>query len=389
MQDAIHQTVLSIYDAVADDALWPDVLQRFADQLDAVGCIVFEWQGEPHERRLAAPIASQYYDPSAIDTYVAKCFADEARDQDIFEAHSLRQDSIDLIEDDVLASSVSALKQRSNVQTLRKLGILHRAAGLLNKDNTAISRFSVQLADTRGRLTTDQRVHLAAVLPHIAKALDLGRAGRQLAMEHQSLLAAMNRLTIGVCILDARGRIVAANEEFRRQLDDQQAFLLRPNGTLELTRPEDQRLFENLKEHALNHGRFGARPRKESISTDIDSFLCIEVVPLNKSEEIGARRFGGYALYSTDTSLPVHCSTLPIQRAFGLTDAELALVDAIAEGLTNAQIAERRDRSVATINAQVKSILSKTQCATRTQFVRLMMSFGANYVADPKKDRGA
>jgi DNA-binding CsgD family transcriptional regulator len=52
----------------------------------------------------------------------------------------------------------------------------------------------------------------------------------------------------------------------------------------------------------------------------------------------------------------------------------------VAEGLTNAQIAERRDRSIATINTQVKSILSKTQCLTRAQFVRLVLGFGTNFI---------
>ena len=285
----------------------------------------------------------------------------------------------------MLAPTVSDLKKLPNVQVLQKLGILHRAAGLLNKDNTTVSRFSVQLADTRGRLSTSERVHMAAILPHIAKALDLGRPAQQLAAEHRSMLAAMDRLTIGVCILDTKGRVVQTNEEFKRQQETYPVFHTTHAGSLGLKKSEDQRSFETLKDHVFNHGRFGARPRKEAIATDDLNFLCIELAPLDKSQEIGAKRFGGFILYSTDTSLPVHCNTLPLQRAYNLTEAELALVDMVAEGLTNAQIAERRNRSVATINAQVKSILSKTQCSTRTQFVRLMMTFGTNFVANTNK----
>ncbi len=381
VQSNVHATVLGIYDAVADSSLWPDVLQGFAEQIDAVGCIVFEWDFDSLERKLTAPIASSYYDTDVLETYVEKCAADEAKSQDIFEAHSLAQDEIDLIEDDVLAPSIEELRQMPNVQVLQKFGILHRAAGLLNKDNTAVSRFSVQLADTRGRLTGDERVHMAAILPHIAKALALGRPATQLASLHHSMLAAMDRLTIGVCILDAKGRVVMKNNEFSRQQDAHRVFFESANGILQMSKPDDQKRFAALKEHALNHGQYGARPRKEAISTADDSFLCIEVSPLNKSHEIGSKVFGGFILYSTDTNLPFSCTTRPIQQAYGLTEAELALVDMISTGLTNAQIAERRDRSVATINAQVKSILTKANCSTRTQFVRLMMSFGTDYVA--------
>ena len=69
-----------------------------------------------------------------------------------------------------------------------------------------------------------------------------------------------------------------------------------------------------------------------------------------------------------------------MKAAYGLTDTEMSLVDAIADGLTNAQIAEMRNRALPTINAQVKSILSKTQCSTRTQFVRLLTGFGGEYL---------
>lgn len=380
MNDLIHDTVLSIYDTVADATLWPDVLQRFAEQINAVGCIVFEWDGSSQQRKLSASITSSYYDPVAIDTYISKCFKDEAYNQDVFEAHSLAQDRIDLIEDDVLASTLTDLKKLPNVQVLQKLGVLHRAAGLLNKDNTTISRFSVQFSNNRGRLTTDERNHMAAILPHIAKALDLGRPAQQIALEHRSMLAAMDRLTIGVCILDPKGCVVVSNEEFRRQQETYLAFETLQNGVLQLINAEEQKTFETLKDHALNHGQFGARPRKEAVATNDQNFLCIEVTPLNKSIEMGSKRFGGFILYSTDTSLPMHFNSILLKRIYKLTDAELSLVDMIAQGLTNAQIAELRQRSVATINAQVKSILSKSHCATRTQFVRLMMSFGVSYI---------
>ncbi len=380
MQTDTHDTILSIYDAVADDTLWPNVLQKLATRINAVGCIVFEWHTTLDSRQLVAPLASANYDLAAIETYIEKCYEHEVRDQDIFESHSLAQDQIDLIEDDVLAPGIAGLKQLPNVQTLQKLGILHRAAGLLNKDNTAVSRFSVQLADKRGRLTPEERARLTAILPHIAKALDLGRPAKQLALEHQSMLAAMDRLTIGVCILDTGGRVVLENEEFKRQRNAYPVFLKTQNGVLRLRKPDDQKHFAALLENVFNHGKFGARPRKEAISTSESSFLCVEVAPLNKVLDITSKVFGGFIVYSTDTSLPIHCNALPMQRAYGLTDAEMNLVDLIAEGLTNSQISERRERSVPTINTQVKSILAKTHCATRTQFVRLMMSFGANFL---------
>ncbi|MEX0308393.1 MAG: LuxR C-terminal-related transcriptional regulator [Ruegeria sp.] len=380
MEEVHKETILNIYDAAADTELWPEVLQKIAWQVGAVGCIVFEWQEFLNKRKLAVSAASSFYEVPQIEKYIARFCVEETRDQDIFEAHSLKTDQINLIQDDVLAPTISELRALSNVATLEKLGIRHRAAGLLNKDNSAQFRFSTQLGLDRGRLSEEEQNVIGQILPHVAKAFDLGRPVAQLARVHQSLLAAMDRLIIGVCILDSRGNLVVENEEFRRQRDEYRVFYFDKSGTLRLFKTEWEQRFEALQRDVFNHGKFGARPRKEAIAADENVYLCVEVVPLHNSSEIGTKSFDGFIVYSSDTSKPLNCQTLPIRHTFGLSETELSLVDAIALGLTNTQIAERRNRSVATINAQVKSILSKTSCSTRTQFVRLMMSFGTDFV---------
>ncbi|MEM9715622.1 MAG: hypothetical protein AAF826_03795, partial [Pseudomonadota bacterium] len=243
MGDDTQDFILRLYDAATDNSIWPVVLQDFADRINAVGCIVFEWDNSAGQPTLTAPICSAHYDPEAVSTYIERCFTHEARDQDIFEAHSLVSDRIDLIEDDVLAENDTALDLLPNVQVLQKLGIRHRAAGLLNKDNRATARFSIQLGADRGRFITDERLQIATILPHIAKALDLGRPAQQLAATQRSMLSAMDLLTIGVCILDPQGRIVYENEEFARQRDAYPVFSTDRNGALELNKSADQKRF--------------------------------------------------------------------------------------------------------------------------------------------------
>lgn len=221
------------------------------------------------------------------------------------------------------------------------------------------------------------------VLPHIAKALELGQPAAQLALAHRSLVAAMDRLRIGVCILDGRGNVVLTNKEFQRQREAYGAFRIDARGRLRLHNGADQQRFAALMSDALNHGRFGARPRKEAIATTSESAisaLCIEISPLDQVEDLGSAGLGGSILYSIDTNLPIDCDAAPMRRAFRLTETEAVLAELLGEGFTNAQIAERRSRSVETVNVQVKSLLAKTQAANRTQFTRLMMNFGVNFL---------
>ena len=376
-----NETILRIYDSASDARLWPGVLQHVAERVNAVGSIVFEWQREEANSILTASFASVGYDRAVLNDYLVKRYKEEARDQEIFERHSLLKDDIDLVDDQVLAGSVDELRRLRNVEVLQKMGILHRSAGLLNKDNKAISRFSLQFAAARGRMTPEERQYMATILPHLAKALDLGRPAVELNVQEKGMLAALDQLSIGICILDPSSRLVQTNFEFRRQIDAHRVFEIDANGTLRMVHSDHEAVFANLKHHALNHGKFGARPRKEAITAASNAVLCVEVVPLDRAVEIGSSIFGGYTVFSVDTSLPFRCDTTSLRAAFQLTKTETLVCDLIAMGLSNAQIAERRERSIETINTQVKSILTKTGCNSRTQLVRLMMSFGGNFLS--------
>ncbi|MEL6997896.1 MAG: helix-turn-helix transcriptional regulator [Pseudomonadota bacterium] len=387
MSDDTRSLILDVYDTVADPSLWQGVLDRFAKALDAKGFVIFELNGYGDDRVLSASHYSSYHQPDLLQAYIDVYREWELKDQDTFEAHSLAADGIDLIDDSVLATSDEELFKIPNAAQLLDYGIRHRHAGLLNKDNTTRSRFSVQLAADRGRLTPEEQDRMRIVLPHIAKALDLGRPAARLVAEHRGMIEAMDRLRIGVCILDATGRAITTNQEFDRQRDAYGAFRVDHDGRLRLHDEADHGQFQALMQDAFNHGKHGARPRKEAvpISRDGESgALSVELVPIENIAEMGSTRLDGVILYSLDTSQPVQCDSTLLRHIYGLTGAESQLIEMLSEGLTNAEIAERRARSVATVNAQIKSLLSKTQCTNRTQLVRLLMDFGVDYLVAPR-----
>lgn len=388
MTQEIRDLTLEIYDAIADPLAWTGVLDQLVERIGAQGSIIFEWSQGDGNMSLTAPFHSGFYTNAALNTYLVKCQHLEAKDQEILRKKTRSHDEIEILDDTLLAPSVKELRSQEHVQKLMRLGIFHRAAGILNKDNPWISLFSVQLAANRKPLDEVERKYLSQLLPHIAKALDLSLPMRQLQERYQGVLSAIDCLNIGVCVLDRRGMIVARNQEFQRQQETYRTFRISPDGKLTITDRLGQKILESLMSDLHQHGKFGARPRKESIVSHLLEPLCIELSPLRKSGEIGTRVFDGFILCSTDTGLPVSCNTRLVQQAFGLTSAETSLVDAIGQGLTNPEIADRRGRSVATVNAQTKSILLKSNCSNRTQFVRAMMRFGASFLStdsDSKK----
>jgi pimeloyl-ACP methyl ester carboxylesterase/DNA-binding CsgD family transcriptional regulator len=63
-----------------------------------------------------------------------------------------------------------------------------------------------------------------------------------------------------------------------------------------------------------------------------------------------------------------------LRKAFGLTGAEADVVHRLVECCSVTEIATRRQRSVDTIRAQIKSILSKTDTHSQVELVRLALS---------------
>lgn len=370
--------VLQVYQAVSDPDGWQDVLDRIVDHFGAHGCLIHEWTTQGNERRLWAPMISTNYDRTRLDAYLTTYHEWEARDHDRIDVHLLSSDGIDITSEKTLYEDESEYLDRPHVKWLLNRGIRHRTGSLLDKDNPFRARFSVTLGEERGPFDDAEIALIKELLPHVAKALELARPTGVAERNNQALLAIIDRLTIGVCLLDSEGRRVLSNAEFDRQGEVHGVFRDDGHGRLALPEHADRKHFAALLTDALSHGRFGARPRKEAIVVEMpgsDSCLCIEVVPLEKSAEIGTRPFNGALVFSRDTAQPMEVDMDLVKRAFSLTAAESAVIDLVCKGMTNVEIAEQRARSVETINAQVKAILAKTRALNRTQLVRLLGNF--------------
>ncbi|MEM7524530.1 MAG: helix-turn-helix transcriptional regulator [Pseudomonadota bacterium] len=402
MSDIADDFILDIYNTVANPAGWPGVLDRLCDDVGARTFILFELVGDQTSgqtsdqtgRRLREIQINTLFDRAMIRQYMKMTQALELEEQDRVEARATKADEIDIVPDSAIFPDEASLTERPNVKALMALDIRHRAFGLLEKDTRMRGRFSVTHSPGHGPMRAEEAARLAAALPHIAKALSLGRPAIALAAENRRLIAAMDRLGVGVCILDNRRRVALANAEFDRQKDARGAFQVARDGRLSLTDAADNARLDRLIDDLGAHGRCGARPRKEAVITGGArniagrGALCIEVAPLERADDLGSTRLDGAILYIVDAARPLTLDIAPLRAAFALTAAEAAIAELLCEGLTNAEMAERRGRSTATINMQVRTLLAKTDCANRTQFARLALNFGMDFMRRDNAGQG-
>jgi len=217
-----------------------------------------------------------------------------------------------------------------------------------------------------------------AILPSPVKMKGLVSHAHHLAQLQQGLMAAINRLSLGVCILNHACNVIDMNQEFERQVQAYDAFRLGPTGKLDFASGCNR---DGLS--SLLIGNNQSRLHKEVLPV-LDGgetrALCIDIETLLSVHENGEEKADGAIIYSMDTSLMSEVNVDPLAKTYELTPTEAKLSKMVCEGMTNVQIAEIRGRAVDTINAQVKSVLAKTRCTNRTQLVRLMTSFGTDFL---------
>ncbi|MEL6922339.1 MAG: hypothetical protein AAFO77_15225, partial [Pseudomonadota bacterium] len=342
-----NEIVLDIYDSAIDPKRWPGTLTRVAEYVGGQGAFLFELKNMDGEQYIGARHFSSNYDETKVTEYLSQHQHDEMRDQLVFAHHSKKSDEIVLIGDQVLAPTTSELMDRANVRTMQKFGILHRAGALLNKDIIYKDRFAVQFTADQGPLNPDKARRSGLIMPHLAKALDIGRATMQLSEKYISLANSINFLRIGVCILDANGNVVLRNTEFDRQIDVFGTFKVRHDGRLSLNTPDEGDMFEGLVKNRIA-APFGGRPRKQAIvpsSSELNKFQCIEVMPVESHYDFGGDLAGGVVVFSIDTTKHFEFDMDTIAHIYNLTQSERAVLASLSDGHTNKAIADIRGTS--------------------------------------------
>lgn len=77
-----------------------------------------------------------------------------------------------------------------------------------------------------------------------------------------------------------------------------------------------------------------------------------------------------------------------VREAFGLTQAEVEVVEAVTEGRPLKDVAEARGRSLETVKTQMKSILAKTETHSQSELVRVILGL-MDLMAHPDRSTGA
>lgn len=372
-----HALVQDIYDAALSPDRLPDVLQEMCDRIGAYGAMVFDCTMQNGTRQVGLRHLSRVYDADFVQAYVDEYNAAEVADQDRLADLSSTGDDINLIHDKRLYTNT--VLPGPNVDAMRRRGVSDRFGALLSKESWNTDRFAFQFAIGSPLPDPETVSHAEQTLSHLAKSLSMGRNMVQMQALNHALTGYLDGLPIGVAVVGAQGHLHFANTEMMRVAQDNAALTITPAKQFRFDDADAKAALMRLMTDEQAHGTCGARPRHEAVFVKNmdDNGLFIEICPLSKHPELEGFGNGTRLITVLDSTVAHAVNADVVARFFPLSASEIAVLDMISQGHSNSEIAEMRDRSVETVNSQLKSLLRKTNARNRTELVRVAVGLSA------------
>lgn len=268
--------------------------------------------------------------------------------------------------------SRSDLDSRADYAYLRrKIGAGERLGVRLNRDRVWFDGLSLA---GYGPSAPSSNANLAAILPHLTKSAEMGRAIRALRLKANSATAALNRVRVGLVAVLPSAEVIWKNNAATEILERTDALATSPQNRLLCN---ETSLTEELAHHcaAVSATAVGDGATSEHLMTlprrDDGPALLLDISPLRGSdtefEEDGA------LLTLVD---PAALPQMPVRRfarLHGLSPAEAQICALLLDGNPVNDIAEKRNRSPVTVKNQIATILAKTGADNRADLIRLAL----------------
>lgn len=225
-----------------------------------------------------------------------------------------------------------------------------------------------------GPYSDAEKRSLQDVLPHLSRAAELHRIFTSLNERFGAVLAVLDKLLVGLVILDDKGRVVVANESARRTCDNTRNLKLTTDRMLHTTDEDNDRLLQRFIAStgatSIGAGK-SAGGRMEIARRSGRLPLLLEVMPIRDDGLPDGDNVRGSAVFIIDPDQSEVLSTEGLSRIFGLTLAEQQVAASVVNGFTIDRVAEERGTASGTVRGQIKSIFSKTGTNSQSDLVRL------------------
>jgi DNA-binding CsgD family transcriptional regulator len=364
----------TIYDAALDPALWPDVLPRSAQFVGGPAAALFS-------KDAAAKNGDVVYD-CGIDPYYRQLYFEKYIKLDPLTIGHFYAEVEQPISVADIMSYAEFLETRAYQEWGRPQGLIDVLNVALDKTATSAAMYCVFRHERNGRVDDEMRRRMRLIVPHLRRAVLIGRVIDLKTAESATFADAADGLGAGMFFVDARARIVHANASGHAMLA--QGSLLRVvDGRLV---PNDASAEQALSDVYARAERGDAAVGVKGIAVPLLTLdgerHVAHVLPLTS----GARRRAGThyaaaaAMFVQKAALDTPSPQEVIGKIYKLTPTELRVLLAIVQVGGPAEVGETLGIAESTVKTHLHRVFAKTGAKRQVDLVKLVAGYASPLV---------
>jgi DNA-binding CsgD family transcriptional regulator len=362
----VLKVLTSIYDAALDPHLWPQALRELAAATGGdKGAIVM------HDFRAAHGSIAVNLE---IDPSWQRRYDDYYCTKNVWASESVKRPPGLAFTSEELVCSQDLVKTEFYNDFLQPQGVFFQLAAGLFKDERVAGGIAITRPRSRGPFLESDVDFLRTVVPHLRRAFQIHRRIAGAELKRSALAGAIDRLAIGVILVDRDGRLLLVNRAAESILASNDG-LRAHSGTLSAIHPGESALLRALVHAATAEGVGLACGGALSISRpSLRRPVSILVAPLRLEDDVFLRHESPVAaLFVSDPEQGIETAPELLSRLYGLTAAEARLATLLVAGQKLADAADRLGVTVQTARTQLKRIFQKTDVRGQSELIRLLV----------------
>jgi DNA-binding CsgD family transcriptional regulator/PAS domain-containing protein len=359
--------VAEIYDAAVDTERWPGVLRKVRDFVGGSAAAIFSKDATVRSLNV-------FYDCGSLDPRYQRLYEETyARFDPSTTAHVLAEVEQPICTADIMPYD-EFYQTRFYKEWGRPQGLVDVITAVLDRSATGAALCGVFLKEKDGVANNETRWRMRQVVPHIRRAVVIGRAIELKTAEAATFADTFDGLSAGMFLVDQAGRIVHANASGHAMLRD--AVVLRAAGG-KLTPVEPGSAAELSEVLAAARGgdaAIGLKGIALPLSGSDDACYVAHVLPLTSGarQRTAATYAAAAAVFVRKAEIGVPSPPEVIARRYNLTPSELRVLLAIVEIGGVPEAADTLGVSEATVKTHLHRLFGKTGATRQADLVKLV-----------------
>jgi DNA-binding CsgD family transcriptional regulator len=356
-----------IYEAATDEDLWGAALVEMADLTSSQGGVMF---GLDYKRSDVTFTFNGGMSEEHNRIFRERHFVNP------FTAHMLHVPVGKFVQSAELMSLPELKRTAFYDEVLRPQETVHNFMVALAGKPDFQAAFNFCRNERQGPFEADELKFFARVFPHLRRSLLLGSRLDGYKALQRAEFHVLDRLSIGIVLLDRAGRVVFANVAARAVTGDGGPLRLR-NSVVTAARATHAQRLEQVIRAALRNVPVVTM----SIPHPQDGRLLTVLASSTRSRDVD--RFGGLGMHNVaamlfvfDPARPLEIPSERIMDAYGLTLAEARVALCAASGASVPETAHRLNISANTVKTHLRRVFAKTGASRQSELARLMALIG-------------